>query len=536
MVTTATINVKELMQVADVVSREKSVDKTIVLEALTDAIVRAAKSRYGTEYDIRATIHPKSGEIDIFRYREVVEEVENASMQISLKDAYLHDNTLEIGNFLIEPLPPVEIGRISAQSARQVIIQKIREAERDAQYEAFKDRVGEILYGTIKRIEFGNVMVDLGGFGEGIIRRTEVIPRENMRVGDRIRAYIYDVRRESSGPQVFLSRTHPQFMVKLFASEVPEVYDGIIEIKAVSRDPGSRAKIAVYTEDPSIDPVGSCVGLRGGRVQAVTNELQGERIDIINWSPDAATLIMNTLSPIPVLRVVVDEDEDKVEVVVPDDALSQVIGRRGQNVRLLSQLLGWNVDVLTETTSDEKRQKEYAERTELFINALDVDQLFAQFLISEEFLSVEDVAYCELSELYELEGLDETLASELQERAFVFLEKKKIQILYEGGSDKRLQKIDGLTVDILFELMKNNIKTLEDFAGLTADELIAVPNDLVVNQEDDNIIKSIGDLSSDTESPITQEHTDPILERFDLDEDQVNRMIMDARKLAGWIN
>jgi len=522
MVTTATINVHELLQVADVVSREKAVDKKVVISALEEAIMRSAKARYGTEYDIRVTIHPKTGSIDIFRYREVVEEIaeEQDALQVTLSDAQERDAALTLGDFLIDPLPPVEIGRISAQSARQVIIQKIREAERDAQYEAFKDRVGEIIYGTIRRVEFGNVMVDLGEFGEGIIRRNEVIPRENMRVGDRVRAYLYDVRRENSGPQIFLSRTHPQFMVKLFASEVPEVYEGIIEIRAVARDPGSRAKIAVYTEDSSVDPVGSCVGLRGGRVQAVTNELQGERIDIINWSPDAATLIMNVLAPAPVLRVVVDEDEDKVEVVVPDDMSSQVIGRRGQNVRLLSQLLGWNVDVLTETASNEKRQEEFAQRTALFIEALDVDQLFAQFLITEGFDSVEDVAYCDLAEISDIEGLDENLAGELQERAFVYLEKKKLASLEKGGSDKRLQSIEGLTIDMLFDLLKNDVKTLEDFAGLTSDELIAISDD-IENQE----TASEQEVSSDS----------VILSDYDLDTETVNRMIMDARKLVGWI-
>jgi N utilization substance protein A len=538
MVTTATINVHELMQVADVVAREKSVDKNIVIEALEEAITRSAKACYGTEYDIRVTIHPKTGSIDIFRYRELVEVPENNALQVSVSEAQERDSALTLGDFLIDPLPPVEIGRISAQAARQVIIQKIREAERDAQYEAYKDRVGEIIYGSIKRIEFGNVMVDLGEFGEGIIRRNEVIPRENMRVGDRIRSYLYDVRRENSGPQVFLSRTHPQFMVKLFASEVPEVYEGIIEIRAVARDPGSRAKIAVYTDDSSIDPVGSCVGLRGGRVQAVTNELQGERIDIINWSPDAATLIMNALSPVPVLRVVVDEDEDKVEVVVPDEMSSQVIGRRGQNVRLLSQLLGWNVDVLTETSSDEKRQQEFANRTELFIEALDVDQMLAQFLITEGFESVEDVAYCDVSEIAEIEGLDETLASELQERAFVYLEKKKILLLAQGGSDKRLQEIDGLTIDILFELMKNDIKLLEDFAGLTADELITIAeDDAEINTEINAEINPETAIDEIEASPeLDKISDDAILSGFNLDEVTINRMIMEARKLAGWLD
>ncbi len=518
MVTTATINVHELMQIADVVAREKVVDKKIIIEALQEAIAKSAKACYGSEYDIRVIIHPKTGKIDIFRYREVVETVtsQNSTFQILLSDAQEKDAQLKIGDFLIDPLPPVEIGRISAQSARQVIIQKIREAERDAQYEMFKDRIGEIVYGTIKRIEFGNVMIDLGETCEGIIRRNEAIPRENMRIGDKIRAYLYDVRRENSGPQIFLSRTHPQFMVKLFASEVPEVYEGIIEIRAVARDPGSRAKIAVYTEDTSIDPVGSCVGLRGGRVQAVTNELQGERIDIINWSPDAATLIMNALAPAPVLRVVVDEDEDKVEVVVPDDMSSQVIGRRGQNVRLLSQLLGWNVDILTETTSNEKRQKQFEYRTELFTVALDVDQLLAQFLISEGFESVEDIAYCDASEISEIEGLDETLALELQKRAFSYLEKKKILLLAQGGSDKRLQSVKGLTIDMIFDLMKNDIKSLEDFAGLTADELINLNN---------------------TQTNTPQENSDEaILSGYTLDEERVNEMIMSARKLAGWIN
>lgn len=531
MVTTATINVHELLQVADLVAREKAVDKQVVISALEEAITRSAKARYGTEYDIRVTIHPKTGNIDIFRYREIVQEVEEESsaLQVLLADAQERDSTLDLGDFLVDPLPPVEIGRISAQSARQVIIQKIREAERDSQYEAFKDRVGEIIYGTAKRVEFGNVMVDLGDFGEGIIRRNEVIPRENIRVGDRVRAYLYDVRREASGPQVFLSRTHPQFMVKLFASEVPEVYEGVIEIRAVARDPGSRAKIAVYTEDPSVDPVGSCVGLRGGRVQAITNELQGERIDIINWSPDAATLIINALAPAPVLRVVVDEDEDKVEVVVPDDMSSQVIGRRGQNVRLLSQLLGWNVDVLTETSSNEKRQQDFAQRTELFIAALDVDQLLAQFLVTEGFETVEDVAYCDVSDIAEIEGLDENLAAELQERAFVFLEKKKLTMLAESGSDKRLQSVEGLTIDMLFDLLKHDIKSLEDFAGLTSDELIVI--------EDENANSEVADGAiEDAENIVNDDNSEVILRDYDLDEATVNQMILDARKLAGWID
>lgn len=518
MITTATINVHELLQVADAVSREKSVDRAIVVEALEDAIARSAKARYGTEYDIRVKINQKTGDISIFRFREIMaseQEVENPALQISIIEAKLRDDAsdaIQVGDFVKDPLPPVEIGRISAQSARQVIVQKIREAERESQFEAFKDRIGEILYGTIRRIEFGNVMVDLGERGEGMMRRNEVIPRENLKVGDRIRCYIYDVRRENTGPQVFLSRTHPQFMAKLFASEVPEIYDGVIEIKAVARDPGSRAKIAVYTEDPTLDPVGSCVGLRGTRVQAVMNELQGEKIDIIEWSPDAANFIMNALSPTPVLRVVVDDEFNKVEVVVPDENLSQVIGRRGQNVRLLSHLLGWDVDIMTETDDSSKRQKEFAERTSLFVAELDVDIMLAQFLSSQGFVSVEDIAYADAEEFKNIEGLDDNIASELQNRAFLALENKKLLALDSLGVDKRLRTIKGLTVDMLIDLAKGGIKSLEDFAGLTSDELIVLED------------KEDAEVGSDV-----------FLSDYELDETQVNEMIMTARKLVGWV-
>lgn len=516
MVTTSTINVHELLQVADAVSKEKNVDRAVVIEALQDAIARSARQRYGTEYDIRVTIQPKQGNIVIRRYREVVDSIEETenpespAFYITLTEARDRDANINIGEFIIDELPSVEIGRISAQSARQVIVQKIREAERDSQYDAFKDRVGEIVYATIKRIEFGNVMVSLGDNGEGIIRRNEVIPRENLKVGERIRCYIYDVRRENSGPQIFLSRTHPQFMARLFASEVPEIYDGVIEIKAVARDPGSRAKIAVYTQDASIDPVGSCVGLRGGRVQAVMNELQGEKIDIIEWSPDAATFIMNALSPTPVMRVVVDDEFNKVEVVVPDDALSQVIGRRGQNVRLLSHLLGWDVDITTESNDSEKRQRDFSERSNMFVETLDVDILLAQFLASEGFSSVEDVAYIDLEEFKSIEGFDANVAEELQQRALMAVEKKKLASLDTLKVSEALRAVKGLTVDMLIDLAKNNIKTLDDFAGLTADELIILDD----AQENDDV---------------------PFLANYDLTEEQVNKMIMLARKAIGWV-
>ncbi|MEM6602873.1 MAG: transcription termination factor NusA [Pseudomonadota bacterium] len=545
MVTTATINVHELLQVADAVSREKGVERQIVVEALQDAIARSAKQRYGAEYDIRVTIQPKDGDIIIRRYREIVEEIdteaEHPAYFITLQDAKERDDgaQAEIGEFVIDELPSVEIGRISAQSARQVIVQKIREAERQSQYEAYKDRVGEIIYGTIKRVEFGNVMISLGEYGEGIIRRNEVIPRENIKVGDRIRCYIYDVRQENNGPQVFLSRTHPQFLACLFASEVPEIYDGVIEIKAVARDPGSRAKIAVYTDDPGIDPVGSCVGLRGGRVQAVMNELQGEKIDIIEWSPDAATFIMSALSPTPVLRVVVDDEFNKVEVVVPDDSLSQVIGRRGQNVRLLSHLLGWDVDVVTETDDSTKRQREFTERTDLFVKELDVDVMLAQFLASEGFANIEDVAYTDPEEFENIEGLDSSIATELQERAYGAIERKKIATLDQLGVSKTLREMQGLTTDMLLDLAKHNIKSLEDFAGLTADELVIIPSETPVDeaQEDPEAeSEALDDAENGVTTEAAVEEEPPYLAGYPLEVDQVNKMIIAARKAMGWIS
>ena len=372
----------ELLQIADAVAREKSIDRMIVVAAMEDAIQKAARSRYGSETDIRAEINPKTGEIKLQRLLKVSENVENPANEIALSEARERNPAAQPGDFIAEPLPPMDFGRIAAQSAKQVIVQKVRDAERDRQYEEFKDRIGEIVNGQVKRVEYGNVIVDLGR-GEGIIRRDELIPRETFRYGDRVRAYIYDVRREQRGPQIFLSRTHPQFMAKLFAQEVPEIYDGIIEVKSVARDPGSRAKIAVISRDSSIDPVGACVGMRGSRVQAVVNELQGEKIDIIPWSEDAATFIVNALQPAEVAKVVLDEEAERIEVVVPDEQLSLAIGRRGQNVRLASQLTGWDIDILTEQEESERRQKEFQDRSNLFITALDVDEVVGQLLASE---------------------------------------------------------------------------------------------------------------------------------------------------------
>ena len=409
----------ELLQIVDAVAREKSIDRSIVLASMEDAMQKAARSRYGQETEVRAEINPKTGEIRFSRLLLVVDEVENDATQMTLAEAQKKNPSAQIGDWIAESLPPFDYGRIPAQASKQVLVQKIREAERDKQYDVYKDRIGDIINGAVKRVEYGNVVVDLGGSGAGeaVVRRDELIPREMFRPGDRIRAYVYDVRREARGPQIFLSRTHPQFTSKLFAQEVPEIYDGIVEVKSVARDPGSRAKIAVMSNDSSIDPVGACVGMRGSRVQAVVNELQGEKIDIIPWSPDAATFIVNALQPAEVMKVVLDEDSTRIEVVVPDDQLSLAIGRRGQNVRLASQLTGWDIDILTEAEESERRQKEFAERTQNFMDALDVDETVAQLLASEGFRTVEEIAYVDPRELASIEGFDADTAAEIQARA-----------------------------------------------------------------------------------------------------------------------
>ena len=463
----------ELLQIADAVAREKSIDREIVISAMADAIQKAARSRYGQETNIRADINSKTGEIKLQRLLEVVDNVEDDATQISLEDAKKRKPDAKIGDFLSDPLPPMEFGRIAAQSAKQVIVQKVREAERDHQYEEYKDKVGEIVSGTVKRVEYGNVIVDLGR-GEAIVRRDELIPRESFRYGDRIRAYVYDVRREQRGPQIFLSRTHPQFMAKLFTMEVPEIYDGIIEIKSVARDPGSRAKIAVVSRDGSIDPVGACVGMRGSRVQAVVNELQGEKIDIIPWSPDAATFIVNSLQPAEVAKVVLDEDAERIEVVVPDDQLSLAIGRRGQNVRLASQLTGWDIDILTEQEESENRQKEFAKRSKLFMEALDVDEMVAQVLASEGFASIEEIAYVDPEEISSIEGFDEETASEIQQRAKDFIDKQEAELDKKrkklGVSDE-LRELPGMTTAMMVAVGEDGVKTIEDFAGYAVDDL-----------------------------------------------------------------
>jgi transcription termination/antitermination protein NusA len=507
----------ELLQIADAVAREKVIDKQIVLDAMADAIAKAARSRYGAETDVHAEIHPKTGELRLARHLLVVDDnqVENDSREIALSDARKRNPAAQVGDTIADTLPPFEFGRIAAQSAKQVIVQEIRKAERDRQYEEYKDRIGEILNGVVKRVEYGNVIVDLGR-GEAIVRRDELIPRETFRPGDRIRSYLFDVRPEARGPQIFLSRTHPQFMAKLFAQEVPEIYDGIVEVKAVARDPGSRAKIGVTSRDSSIDPVGACVGMRGSRVQAVVGELQGEKVDIIPWSVDDATFIVNALQPAEVVKVVLDEDADRIEVVVPDDQLSLAIGRRGQNVRLASQLTGWDIDILTEAEESERRQKEFAERTETFMNALDVDEVVGQLLASEGFRSVEEIAYVDTSDIASIQGLDEDTAIEIQNRARDYL--ARIEAEYEErrnalGVQDELRQIDGVTTPMLVAFGENNIKTIEDLAGCDTDELAGW-----TEKQANETVRHKG-----------------VLDGFDLSRADIEAMIMNARVKAGWI-
>ena len=505
----------ELLQIADAVAREKSIDRTLVLSAMEDAIQKAAKSRYGSENEIRAEIDPRTGEIKLSRLLEVVEKVTLDATEISLKDAKKRNPDAEVGDFIAEPLPPLDFGRVAAQNAKQVIVQKVREAERERQFEEYKDRVGEIVSGIVKRAEYGNVMIDLGR-AEAIIRRDETLPRENHKLGDRVRAYVYDVRRENRGPQIFLSRTRPEFMAKLFAQEVPEIYDGIVEIKSVARDPGSRAKIAVVSKDTSVDPVGACVGMRGSRVQAVVNELQGEKIDIIQWSQDAATFIVNALAPAEVAKVVLDEEAERIEVVVPDEQLSLAIGRKGQNVRLASQLTGWDIDILTEAEESERRQKEFAERTATFVNALDVDEMIAQLLVSEGFTTIEELAYVDEQEVAGIEGFDENTAQEIQERAREFLERQEAELTEKRralGVQDELTEVEGLTTAMLVTLGENGVKTLEDLADCATDELAGWTE------------RAHGQ---------TKQHAG-ILQSFDLSKGDIEQIILNARVKAGWI-
>ena len=478
----------DLIQVADAVAREKGIEREEVLEAMEMAIQKAGRSKYGHEFDIRAEVDRDTGEIQLARYIEVVDEVENEATQLTLEEAKKTKSDAQVGEFLVDPLPPMDFGRIAAQTAKQVIVQRVREAERARQYKEYKDRVGEIVNGVVKRVEFGNVIVDLGR-GESIIRREELLGRETFRRTDRVRAYIYDVREETRGPQIFLSRAHPQFMAKLFAQEVPEIYDGIIEIKSVARDPGSRAKIAVHSNDSGIDPVGACVGMRGSRVQAVVSELQGEKIDIIPWSPDTATFVVNALAPAEVIKVVIDEDTHRIEMVVPDDQLSLAIGRRGQNVRLASILTGWDIDILTEAEESERRQEEFHALSQIFMDALDVDDVIAHLLVTEGFSTVEEVAFVPEENLVEIEGFDESIIEELRERARNYLkerDEKLNQKRNELGISDELLKMPHITLESLVTLGETGVKSLDDLADLASDELREILGVTKLNEEQAN--------------------------------------------------
>ncbi|MFK7868156.1 MAG: transcription termination factor NusA [Roseobacter sp.] len=511
-------NQLELLQTAEAVAREKMIDPGLVVEAMEESLARAAKSRYGSEMDIRVSIDRKTGRATFTRVRTVVEEelLENYQAEFTVEQAKQYMDNPEVGQEFIEEVPPVEMGRIAAQSAKQVILQKVREAERDRQFEEFKDRAGTIINGQVKREEYGNVIVDVGA-GEAILRRNEKIGRESYRPNDRIRVYIKDVRREQRGPQIFLSRTAPEFMAELFKMEVPEIYDGIIEIKAVARDPGSRAKIAVISYDNSIDPVGACVGMRGSRVQAVVNELQGEKIDIIPWNEDQPTFLVNALQPAEVSKVVLDEEAGKIEVVVPEEQLSLAIGRRGQNVRLASQLTNLDIDIMTEEQESARRQAEFEARTKLFVDNLDLDEFFAQLLVSEGFANLEEVAYVEIDELLVIDGVDEDTANELQARARDVLEEQNRVALEKAralGVEESLVEFEGLTPQMIEALANDDVKTLEDFATCADWELAG------------------GWTTVDGE----RVKDDGVLEPFDLTLEEAQHLIMTARVTLGWVD
>ncbi len=524
-------NKAELLAIANSVASEKMIDKSIVIEAMEEAIQKSARNRYGAENDIRAKLDPRTGDLRLWRVVEVVEEVEDYFKQVDLKAAEKLQPGSKIGDFLVDPLPAVELGRIDAQSAKQVIFQKVRDAERDRQYEEFKDRAGEVITGVIKSVEFGHVIVNLGR-AEGVIRRDQQIPREVPRVGERVRAWIMKVERQNRGPQIFLSRAHPEFMKKLFAQEVPEIYDGIIEIKAAARDPGSRAKIGVISRDSSIDPVGACVGMKGSRVQAVVQELQGEKIDIIPWSEDTATFVVNALQPATVSRVVIDEEESRIEVVVPDDQLSLAIGRRGQNVRLASSLTGSAIDIMTEAEASEKRQKEFAERSKMFEEELDVDETLSQLLVAEGFSELEEVAYIDIAELAAIEGFDEELGEELQSRALEALERREEAQREERrglGVEDALAELPHLTEAMLVTLGKAGIKTLDDLADLATDELIAKKRGGEQRRRNNS-----NETRRDRERSERSEDKGGVLGEYGLSEEQGNEIIMAAR--AHWFD
>ncbi len=474
MATISNIQRHELLQVADAVAREKNISREDILTAMEMAIQKAGKAKYGHDHDIRTKIDRRTGEVKLFRYLLVADHVENEVTQISFKEARSRQPDIKVGDFVMEELPPIDLGRIAAQTAKQVIVQKVREVERQHEYEEYKDRKGEIINGVVRRVEFGNVTVELGK-AEAVMRRDLMLPRETFRPGDRVRALILDVRPDSKGSQIILSRTSPEFMAKLFTQEVPEIYNKIIEIKAVARDPGSRAKLAVYSRDTNIDPVGACVGIRGSRVQAIVSELQGEKVDIVPWASDQATFVVNALAPAEVTKVVLDEETKRIEVVVPDDQLSLAIGRKGQNVRLASELTGWEIDILTEAEESDRRAQEFKNVSQIFIESLDIDEVIAQLLITEGFTKIEELAFVGVDELEKIEGFDRDIALQLQERAKNYIDAKKQQQTERWrdlGVEEKLSTIAQLTPEMLVALGEQGVKTLQDFADLSRDELI----------------------------------------------------------------
>ncbi len=493
---------EEMLQVANTVAQEKSIDTDSVFGAMEQALEKAARVKYGTERDIRVEINRETGDIKLNSYREVVDiySEEEQAKQIILEDALKINPKIKLGEFIIKELPPIDLGRVAAQNAKGVIIQKVREADKSRQYEEYKDKVGEIAVGIVKRVEFGNLIVDLGK-SEAIIKREELIPRETFKNGDRVRSYIYEVKEDTKGYQVFLSRTHPQFLSKLFNQEVPEIFEGVIVVKSVARDPGSRAKISVYTEDSTIDPVGACVGMRGSRVQAVVNELQGEKIDIVTWSENSATFLANALAPAEVTKIFLYEEKNKVEVVIPDEQLSLAIGRKGQNVKLASNLTNLEIDILTENEETERRQEEFKEKTLLLSEVLDVEDVIAQLLVTEGYVSIESISSESLENLEKIEGFDNELANEILTRANNFIKEQQEEnqkIIDSTIHDEELKNLKGMNNKMLALLAKANIITLNDFADLASFELI---------DKEEGIFKSL-----------------------DIDENDINSMIMQARE------
>jgi len=504
----------ELLRIAEAVALEKSIDKEIILSSMESAIQKAAKTKFGSENDIRAKIDRETGDINLYKVLTVVDTPENLDTEISLDHAIKLENqeNAKVADEIFEELPPVDFGRIAAQTARQVITQSVRAAERERQYNDFIEKKGEILSGIVKRLEYGNVIVDLNR-AESIIRKEELIPRESLKTGDRIKAYCYDVIRENKGQQIFLSRAHPQFMEKLFFQEVPEIYDGIIEIKSSARDPGSRAKICVNSKDSSIDPVGACVGMRGSRVQSVVNELSGEKIDIVHWSEDIATLVVSALSPAEIQKVIIDEQNRRIEVILTEENLSKAIGRRGQNVRLASKLINYEIDILTVKEESEKRQLEFKEKTDIFIKSLEVDETLGQLLVAEGFSNVEEISKASLEEISKIEAIDENTAKELQERAKEYLVKEKENIgkkLKDLGVEEDLISLKGLTPGMLLTLGEKKIKQLKDFAELASDELVGTYD----------------------EKKGVRFKIEGYLEEFALSKEEADNLIINARKIV----